>query len=85
MASSSGNVPAAHSSQQDSGGYFQIKVPVFDNTVKGFPSFLTKCNIYKAQMRLKGQDAFLGINLLTHLTGIAYRLCEDFAESDAIL
>ena len=59
---------------------FQIKAPTFDNTVKGFPSYLTKCNIYKAQMKVKSQEAFLGINLLTQLTGVSYRLCEDIAE-----
>ena len=64
---------------------FQIKAPTFDNTVKGFPTFKNKCNLYYAQMSLKRQTQYTGLQLLSNLTGTAWKLCEDLATDASFL
>ena len=64
---------------------FQIKAPVFDNTVKGFPTFKSKCNLFYAQMCLKKQSQYAGLQLLSNLSGTAWKLCEDLATDATIL
>ena len=83
----SGNIPSAgpdpHYYHHDSS--FQIKAPIFDNTVKGFPTFKSKCNLFYAQMCLKKQSQYAGLQLLSNLSGNAWKLCEDLATDATIL
>ena len=85
--SASANVPdnGPEPPHYDYDSSFQIKAPTFDNTVKGFPTFKNKCNLYFAKMSLKRQTQYTGLQLLSSLTGTAWKLCEDLATDASYL